>query len=658
VTKPVTPIFVHLHCEGGPATGVARASIPLAVGSPDFRVSGISVALPGSETEFHEDVFGFLRCLRGLYGPTLDDGQTVVVMHNAPLEYYVLFHQYGQMIRRIVDLRFMSYLVVGYSEDAGLSSLAARCGLLPQAKAVGPVGPSGRPSTQTYAVIDEIGIMQQLFTTLWPQVMRTPVEATIMSHTVRMFVESPLRIGSSAVEQGAAGLDDGIHRLLTEIGVTEEDILSNSRFKGLLSQSLSVTGRTIQMKEGRAGPVPALAHCDEQMQGLLQDFDPSVSQLVRLKLLVPLARRFRNDFDHLRSLELAANGRGHFELTYQRQVHGRFAGSGGFNIEAVPHAANQRDDLTRDAASCMRRAIAAPDGQVLVAADASQIEARILAWLAGEDNLHRAFSSGLDVYSSFASDVLGEPVRKPREGDPEYERMRALRTVGKTAILGLGYGMGVARFIKSLGENIETRQVLSAGILTDERCRSIVYGYRNAYYRTVEFWRDVESSFSLAIYGRPSSVRGVRFSGDKDAVCIELPSGRRLLYPGSRMVPCKVRERSYIDCNGLEAHSRNVDSQIVYGSGEDKLYGGKITEHIVSGIARDILVHAIVWLEKRGWRVVNHCYDEIICVTDPDRDNLCLADMILAWRCVPSWADGLILNAEGGSGRTFEDIGK
>jgi DNA polymerase len=652
MTKPITPLFIRVLCEGGPVHGATRGSIPLAVGSPGFRVGGIGVAYPGGDAEFRQDIFEALRDLRNRHGAMLDGDQTAVVMYNAPLEYYVLYHKYGQVIRPIVDLRFMSHLLTGYSDDAGLAALAARCGLVPQEQANATVA----GAVDVNATVAELGVMRSLFDYLWPQVMRTPTEATIMAHTVRMFVEGPLRIDAEAVEKGMASLNGGLAQVLGESQLSEAADLSSGGLQKLLAGALAATGRAVPMKEGSQRSIPALSQYDEQMQMLLHDQDARVRQLARLVLLVPLARRFGQDFEHLRHLGSAANGRGHFELMYHRQVHGRFAGSGGFNILAVPHAANQRDELLRGAAGHMRRAIAAPEGMVLVATDASQIEARVLAWLSGEDGLHRAFASGVDVYSSFASGVLGEPVRKPKDGDPDYDRMKALRTVGKTAILGLGYQMGAARFRKTLAEKPETAQLVATGALTDENCISIVDGYRAAYPRITEFWQDVDSAFSLAVYGRKSSVRGVRFSGDRKTVCIELPSGRRLLYPDSRLVPGEVRERHYIDGNGNDVCSTNAQQQLVYGDGHEKLYGGKITEHIVSGIARDILIHAIVWLEKRGWGVVNHCYDEIICVTEPSSAAGCLADMVLAWRNVPAWASGLVLDAEGGGGRNFGEI--
>ena len=128
-------------------------------------------------------------------------------------------------------------------------------------------------------------------------------------------------------------------------------------------------------------------------------------------------------------------------LTYCGAHTGRYSGSGGINLQNLPKSAA---DAAREIAGLLR----AGAGYMLVGSDAAQIEAYILAGLAGEDKLLAAFREGRDPYSEFATGVFSEDVRKPREDDPPElaRRLKALRHVGKQSILGLGYGMGAGRF--------------------------------------------------------------------------------------------------------------------------------------------------------------------------------------------------------------------
>jgi DNA polymerase len=141
----------------------------------------------------------------------------------------------------------------------------------------------------------------------------------------------------------------------------------------------------------------------------------------------------------------------------------------------------------------------------------------------------------------------------------------------------------------------------------------------------------------LAVDGASGELGGIGFLRDGDGVAIRLPSGRRLVYPMARLSCAEERQRLvYSDATGI--------------------YGGKIVENIMQAVGRDILRDTILRLEGSGWKVVCHVHDSIICLAPVAKAKDCLATMLAEWRAPVKWLPGLILDAEGGDGRTFADI--
>jgi hypothetical protein len=485
--------------------------------------------------------------------------------------------------------------------------------------------------------------------------MRTPIELTIMAHTVRMFVECPFAIEAGAASEGAAYVERRLAEELDGAGLTMAQITGTESFTRLLAEALAATGREVPMKQGKTSPIPALSHEDEDMRLLLNDGDEGVRRLANLKLLVTSVSNLGSGLALLRRSAEVCGGKGYFEINYCRQVHGRFAGIGGFSIHGVPKPDRSLCEVASDAARYLRKAIRAPEGKLLVAADACQIEARILSFLAGDTDLHDAFADGTDIYSSFASTVFGREVRKPKSGDPDEAEMTALRAVGKKAILGLGYAMGTDRFMRALMSEPETSVLFANGTLTQNLCAGLVRSYREDHWRIKDFWRDVNAAFIFAVEGVEQTVNGIRFFRAGDAVCIELRSGRRIVYRKARLERGRTRTYCDFDVDGNEIRQSTSAQEIRFGE-DAKLYGGKVAEHIVSGTARDILVHVIVALEKQGWPVLTHCHDDVVCASSPERADECLRSMVNAWRSVPEWIAGLVLNAEGGYGKSLADV--
>ena len=277
----------------------------------------------------------------------------------------------------------------------------------------------------------------------------------------------------------------------------------------------------------------------------------------------------------------------------------------------------------------IRTAFIPSEGHKFVVADFSAIEARVIAWLAGEQWVNEVFATHGKIYEATASQMFGVPVEKIVKGNPEYE----LRQKGKVATLALGYQGGVPALI--------SQGALRMG-LTEEELPGIVSRWRQANPRIKDMWFAMEQT-ALAVMqtAQPQATHGIIFALEGDLVygqsflTVKLPSGRKLFYP-----------RPFLNENQfgkLAIHYYTVGQQSKKWE-VASTYGGKLTENIVQAIARDCLAETLRRIDVRGLQVVFHVHDEVIidAPMDVTVDEICglMAEPI-------GWAPGLILKGAG-----------
>ena len=271
------------------------------------------------------------------------------------------------------------------------------------------------------------------------------------------------------------------------------------------------------------------------------------------------------------------------------------------------------------ASDLLRSMLIAEDGHRLMFADYSAIEARVLAWIAGQTDLVETFRNGGDVYKEMASAIYNVNVENVTDGQ---------RQVGKMAILGCGYGMGGKRFAE---------QCATMGINVDEdEAKRIVSVYREKNNRIAQYWRDSENEF----------VEMVKEAGRVRSVELPLPSGRSLTYHNPRIIQREtpwgaMRDTAQVDT--LNSVTRQWVSQIIWG--------GLLTENVVQATARDLMATAMMALELKGYNVILSVHDEIISEVPDDFGSL--EEMIEIMTRVPAWADGCPVNAEGKVGKRY-----
>ena len=252
-------------------------------------------------------------------------------------------------------------------------------------------------------------------------------------------------------------------------------------------------------------------------------------------------------------------------------------------------------------------------------ADFSAIEARVIAWIAGEQWRQEVFAQGGDIYCASASQMFHVPVVK-------HGVNGHLRQKGKIAELALGYGGSVGA-LKAMG-------ALNYG-LAEEELKPLVDAWRQSNPRIVKFWWDVDRAATTCVRDRvPAETHGIRFFYQSGMMFIVLPSGRRLVY---------VKPKMGVNRYGSES--------VTYeGVGEQKKwlrlesYGPKFVENIVQATARDILVEAMRRLEAARYQIVMHVHDEAVIEAPVDSS---LEDICAIMGQTPAWAGGLLLRADG-----------
>jgi DNA polymerase len=284
----------------------------------------------------------------------------------------------------------------------------------------------------------------------------------------------------------------------------------------------------------------------------------------------------------------------------------------------------------------IRSMVASPDGYQLLLCDLAQIEARVLAWVAGCETLLSAFREGRDCYREFMAKFLGKP--------PE-EVTAPERALGKIVILGLGYRMGWKKFQDN---------ALNKGgfVIGEEECRAIVIAYRTQYPEIEQFWRDIENhlNYSLedhsALYVTDKFTKAYFDCTHPNLVQVVLPNGRAYHYPEPRFIS-KVNDYGHMQRRVNYTGFSKTGSRMV------ETHGGVLAENLVQSIARDVLLEGMLAAHRKGFKIVLTVHDEVIA-EQPLDSPLTVQDLEACMTQLPAWADDkLPLKAEGFASRFY-----
>lgn len=437
-----------------------------------------------------------------------------------------------------------------------------------------------------------------------------PSELRLIDLTVRMFSEPVLQLDEEILKSHLFEVKTKKAELLSKMLIEKDQLMSNPQ----LAKVLEELGVVVPMKVSPANgkQTYAFSKTDEEFKALLEHDNVIVQAIVAARLGV------KSTIEETRTerfIGIAQRGPMPVPLRYYAAHTGRWGGDDKLNLQNLPRK------------SPLKYSIIAPDGYVILDSDSSQIEARTLAWLAGQNDLVEAFDRGEDVYRIMASAIYGKPADEITKDE---------RFVGKTTILGAGYSMGAAKFqlqLKNFGV-----------VITLEEAKRIIDTYRATYPNIVRLWAEAGDMLRAMLRNAQTTLGRDGLLEVDGANGVKLPNGLYLKYPNLR-----VRE-----------DEKTGKVEVVYDTKKGKavipnrIYGGKVIENVCQALARIIIGEQMLRIAKK-YRVVMTVHDAIAVVAPEAEAETAQEYVELCMRLRPSWAPELPLNCESGYGDSYGD---
>ena len=534
-------------------------------------------------------------------------GESAALAHNAAFDMAILNWCFGIRPKRILDTMSMSRAVHGTEISAALASLATHYELGEKGTEVhDAIGKKRSDFTvdelHRYGEYckQDVDLTYLLLKKLIPLMPLT--ELRLIDLTIRMFSEPELEIDSALLETHLQSIVEGKAKTLEEVGIAKEELMSNPKFADAL-RKLNITP-PVKTSKTTGKETFAFSKTDEGFKELLEHDDLKVQTLVSARLKI---KSTIEETRTARFIEIGKRGPIPIPLRYYAAHTGRWGGDDKVNLQNLPRG------------SVLKDALVAPPGYVVIDSDSSQIEARTLAWLADQKDLVKAFSDGDDVYKIMASKIYD----KPEEDINKDERF-----VGKTTILGCGYGMGAVRF---------RDQLASFGVdITENDSEATIRTYRDTYPAIPQLWgyastalHRIQSASNYSL-GVGSLIRVIPQVG------LSLPNGLSIRYPNLR----------------TEGDELVYDTKRGASVTATKIYGGKVIENLCQALARIIIGEQMLKIASR-YKVVMTVHDAVCCVVPEAEAEEAKEFVMQCMREAPAWAKGLPLNCEAGIGASY-----
>ena len=571
-----------------------------------FAIQCLSRQEDGGEPHWYSGTRAYLKTVLDKY--KLD--KHLVVAHNAMFDMAILNWQFDIKPKGIADTLSMARAIHGTEVGGSLAKLAEHYGL--GVKGTEVLNALGKRridfNTQDLAQYGEYCKNDVVLTmALFEQLSAgfPPIELRLIDLTIRMFSEPSLWLDGNMLHDHLGSVRRAKEVYLNKY--MKEDLMSNDKFAQLLN-SLGVTPPT-KISPATGKETWAFAKTDEGFKALLEHEEESVQLLACSRLGV---KSTLEETRTERFIEIAQRGLFPIPLRYYAAHTGRWGGDDKVNLQNLPRQSRLKD------------AIMAPPGSVIVDSDSSQIEARTLAWLAEQNDLVDAFERGEDVYKIMASSIYV----KAQEEISKDERF-----VGKTTILGCGYGMGSAKFKAQLKTfNVE---------IEDGEANRIIKVYRETYDWIPQLWRQAGVALD-AMFANQTTTLGrngiLVVEGTKG---IRLPNGLYVKYPNLRKIRNEQGKDEYV-------YDTKKGKAVV----PNRIYGGKVIENVCQALARIIIGEQMLQVAKK-YKVVMTVHDAIACVIPEQEAQTGQEYVEMCMRMRPKWAQELPLNCESGVGKSY-----
>ena len=577
-----------------------------------FEVIGVGLKVNDEETEW----FSGGREETKEWLSQFDWDNAFVLAHNNMFDGAILSWYFNIHPKVLFDTLCMARAINGVYSSVSLANLSKQYGLGEKGTevldALGKRRSDFSPSElERYGGYcrNDVYLTYKLFEKLYSVFPRS--ELKIIDITLKMFTEPRLQLDVKLLEDHLNSTKIRKAELLKDSNTCKDVLMSNDKFARILEEKGIIPPKKISLRTGKE--TWAFAKTDEEFAKLADHENEEVRTLVAARL------GNKSTLEETRTerfIDISNRGLMPVPLKYYAAHTGRWGGDDKINMQNLPSRGQSANKL--------KTSIKPLDNYILVDADSSQIEARVLAWLSEQYDLVDAFENGEDVYKIMASQIYNKDVDRITKDE---------RFVGKTTILGCGYGMGSIRFqdqLRTFGVDIDINE-----------STHIVEVYRKTYSNISRLWKQGHKcinsmvDFTANVLGKEGVLQF-----DPQYKGFLLPNGLWQQYVGLRKV---------YDADGrpqFEYKTRNSYT---------KIYGGKLIENICQALARCIIAEQMLKISKK-YKVVLTVHDAITCVV-PEKEIDIAVQFVrdsMKWR--PTWCKDLPLDCEVGFGLSYGDI--
>ena len=581
---------------------------------PRFEIVGVGIKVNNGDTEWasgtHEELHDYLH--------TFDWENSMVLAHNTMFDGAILSWLFNIRPRIWADTLCIARALHGVEVGGSLAALATRYGIGQKGTEVLDAMGLRRldfsdEQLDSYGdyCINDVELTYMLFSKMGKGFPKK--EMRIIDMTLRMFIDPILELDLPLLETHLGNVKQRKLDLIESSGVAKTDLMSNPKFAKLLEAEGVEPPMKTSLTTGKQ--TYAFAKSDEAFKALQDHENPRVQSLVTSRLGT------KSSLEETRTerfIGIASRGLLPVPVRYYAAHTGRWGGDDKINIQNLPSRGVN--------GKVLKKSIVAPEGYVLIDCDSSQIEARVLAWLAGQDDLVQAFANKEDVYIKMAARIYDIP---------ESEVTAEQRFVGKTTILGAGYGMGAVRFaeqLKTFGTTMEPAEA-----------KRVVQIYRDANWKIAQLWRSSQH------------------------MLVSMSRGDDFTYGANNIVHCRSRNGTagiklpsglwmkYADLD-YEQGERGPEFSYRTRRGRTRIYGGKVVENICQAIARCIMGDQMLAIAKK-YKIALTVHDSVVCCVKESEVDEAREYIEACMNTTPAWADGLPITCESGIGKSYGEAG-
>ena len=592
------------------------------VRSDDFEVIGVGVKVNDNPADWYSgsDVRTFLN--------SLDYSDKAILCHNTVFDGAILSWYYDIKPKFWFDTMSMARPNHNVTVGGSLRNLALYFKLGEKGTEVlDALGKRRKDFTPTELhkygsyCVNDIELTYKLFRKLKKDF---PVsELLVIDQTIRMYTEPVIELDRFKLCDHLKAEQERKQKLLNKLGNGDPEaaravLSSNPKFAALLENLGAVVPMKVSPRTGKN--TYAFAKTDPGLLQLLEHDNPAIRAVTEARLGT---KSTIEETRTQRLIDVSKRGPLPIMLNYYGAHTGRFSGGDKLNLQNLPSRKG----------NVIRTSLCAPEGSKLIACDSSQIEARMLAYVAGQHDLVKAFREGRDVYREFAATVYGV-------GSDEVTKEQ--RFVGKTCILGLGYGMGHVKFRDTLK--------LSQMEIDEAEAKRIVSLYRSRYPSITRLWDTAGSALKSMSIGQSGTIAGMLPFGPDG---IKLPSGLFIRYNH-----LQATQDGFEYINDARTHRKLIACRVANTPTDElpwtKIYGGKVVENIIQALARIVITEQMTEIGQRH-KVVFQVHDEIIVSAGTEEAQAVQQDMERVMSCAPRWATDLPVACESDIGDNYGD---